>query len=201
MNSIGKVGGDKIWLKLPLWGVPEIFAFTITSAHQDTARPRATGKLDVGVAIADDEGAMQVDGVLAGGALEHTCLRLSAAASVGRSVRAVVYGVEMGARGFKLLGHEFMNRVYQRFRKIAAANTGLICHNNHREPSLVQAANRIGDVRQDTKSADVIQVADFFGDGAVTIEKNGRTERAGFRQDAPPCSTSSDGRRLRPRLA
>src|SRR5579859_3759705 len=71
VNRIGEVGGDKIRLKLPLWGVPEIFAFTVTSAHQDTARPRATGKLNVGVAIADDEGAMQIDGMLLGCSLEH----------------------------------------------------------------------------------------------------------------------------------
>src|SRR5579859_246210 len=106
----------------------------------------------------------------------------------------------MRAFGGELLGHKFVDRVYKRFRKVSAANSGLICHNNHREPSLVQAANRIGDMGQNTKSADVIQVADFFGNGAIAIEKNGGTERTGFRQDAPPCSTSSDGRRLRRRL-
>jgi hypothetical protein len=185
VNSIRKVGGDKIRLKLPLWSVPEIFAFTVTSAHQDTARSRATGKLDVAVAIADDEGAMQVDGVLAGSALEHTCLWFAAVATVGRCVRAIVYGVEMGAGGFELLGHKFMDRVYQRFRKIAAANAGLICHNNHREPSLIQAANGIGHMRQDTKSADVIQVADLFRNGAVTIDKNGGAESPGFSQGTP----------------
>jgi hypothetical protein len=199
VNSIRKISGDKIRLKLPLWGVPEIFAFTITSAHQDTARSRVAGKLDVAVAIADDEGAVQGDGVLAGSALEHACLWLATVATVGRCVRAVVYGVEMGAGRFELLGHEFMDRVYQRFRKIAAANAGLICHNNHRKPSLIQAANRIGDMRQDTKSADVIQVADFFGDGAVAIEKNGGVESAGFRQDVPPWTKSTAARRLRQR--
>ncbi len=86
----------------------------------------------------------------------------------------------MRACGRELLGHKFVNRVYKRFRKIASANTGLICHNNHREPSFIQPANRIGDMRQDTKSADMIQVSDFFGNGAVTIKKNGGTERAGI---------------------
>ncbi len=65
MNRIGEVGGDKIRLKLPLWGVPQILAFAVTSPHQDTGRARATSKLDVAVAIANDEGAMQIDGVLA----------------------------------------------------------------------------------------------------------------------------------------
>jgi hypothetical protein len=199
VNGVRKVGGDKIRLKLPLWDVPEIFSFAVSSAHQDTLRSRAMGKLDVAVAVADDEAAMQVDGVLAGGALEHTRLWLAAVATVGRRVRAVVYGGEMGAGGFELLGHEFMDRVHQRFRKIAPANAGLIGHNKRREPGLIQATNRIGNMRQDTKSADVIQVADFFGDGAVAIEKNGGAESAGFRQDAPPSTKSSAARRLRRR--
>jgi hypothetical protein len=42
----------------------------------------------------------------------------------------------------------------------------------------------------------VIQVADFFGNGAVAIEKNCRAESAGFRQDAPPSMKSSVARRL-----
>jgi hypothetical protein len=50
--------------------------------------------------------------MLAGGAVEHACLRLAAIASVGRSVRAIVYGVQMSVGGFELLGHEFMDRVY-----------------------------------------------------------------------------------------
>jgi len=112
-------------------------------------------------------------------------------------VRAVVYGVEMGAAGCELLGHEFMDRVYQRFRKIASADARLICHHNHNEPSLIQAPNGISNMRQDTKSADVIQVADFFGNGAVAIEKNCGAESAGFRQDAPPSMKSSVARRLR----
>jgi len=56
-------------------------------------------------------------------------------------------------------------------------------------------------MRQDTKPADMIQVADFFGNGAVAIEKNSRAERAGFRQGAPPWMKSSDARRLPQRLA
>ena len=107
----------------------------------------------------------------------------------------------MRAFGGELLGHKFVDRVYKRFRKIAAANSGLIGHHDYRHSGFIQTADGFSDTRQNTKSADVIQVADFFGDGAVTIEKNGRTERAGFRQDAPPCSTSSDGRRLRRRPA
>lgn len=191
-----KIGGHKIRLKLPFWGIPEIFAFAVTTAHEDTSRARTTGQLDVAMAIADNEGSMQIDGVLLGSALEHACLWLAAIAAIGRIVRAIVYGVEMGALGFELPGHEFMDRMYQRFRKIAAADARLIGHHNHSEPCLIQEANGVSNPRQDTKSADVIQVADFFGNGAVAIEKNCGAERAAFRQEAPP---ASGARRLRRR--
>jgi uncharacterized membrane protein YciS (DUF1049 family) len=50
-------------------------------------------KFDVAVTIADDERAVQVDVMFAGSEFEHSCLWLAAIAAVGRSVRAVVYGV------------------------------------------------------------------------------------------------------------
>jgi hypothetical protein len=49
------------------------------------------------------------------------------------------------------------------------------------------------------KSADVIQVANFFRDGSVAIEKNGGPERSGFKQDAPLTTKSNVERRLRRR--
>jgi hypothetical protein len=42
----------------------------------------------------------------------------------------------------------------------------------------------------------MIQVADFFGDGAVAVEKNGGTKKCGVRQDAPPEARA----RMLPRL-
>jgi hypothetical protein len=199
VHGISQIGGDKIRLKLPFWGIPEVFAFAVTTAHEDTLRARTTGKLDVAMAVADNKGLVQIDGVLLGSAPKHACFWLAAIAAIGRIVRAVVYGVEMGAGGFELPDHEFMDRVYQRFRKIAAADARLICHHNHSEPSLIQEANGISNTGQDTKSAEVIQVADFFGNGAVAIEKNCGAESAGFRQDAPPSMKSSVARRLRRR--
>jgi hypothetical protein len=199
VNSISKVGSDKIRLKLPLWGIPQIFAFAVAGAHQNTASAGAAGQLDVAVAIADNKGAVQVDSVFAGGPLEHSRLRLAAIAAIGRSVRAIVYGVKMGAGSFELLGHEFMDRVHKRFRKVPSADAGLICYHDDGQSGFVQAANGLRDMRQDTKSADVIQVADFFGDCAVAIEKNSWSERAGFRQGAPRSMKSTVARLLRQR--
>ena len=201
MDRIGKVRGDKTWFNLPIRRIPKIFTFAITGADKDTACARAPGELDVAVTIADHERSMQVDGVLPGCPFEHTRFWLAAIAAVGRGVRTKVYGVETRTGGCELLGHEFVNRVDERFRKVSAANAGLICHHNHRQPSLIQAADGFRDPRQDTKTADVIQVADFFGNGAVTIEKNGGAENAGFSQDAPLATKSSVARRPRRRPA
>jgi hypothetical protein len=64
----------------------------------------------------------------------------------------------------------------KRFRKVVTADARLICYDNRRKAGFVQTPDGFGDTWQDTKSADVIQVADFFGDGAVAIEKNGRAK-------------------------
>jgi acetolactate synthase regulatory subunit len=185
VNGVRKIGGDKIRLRRPLRGVPKILAFAISRSHQNTACAGEAGKLNVRVAISDDERTMQVERVLSSRLLQHSGFRFAAIAAIPQSVRAIVYCVEARTRGFELLGHEFVDRVHQRFWKIAAAYAGLICNHNHRQTGFIQAANRIGHSRQDTKSADMIQVADFLGDGAVAIEKNGGTEGDGFRQGAP----------------
>jgi hypothetical protein len=169
VHRIGKVCGDKIRLVLPLRGIPEIFAFAIASAHQDTAGTGTASNFHVAMTIANDKRVVQVDGVFASRAVQHTRLWLAAVAAIRRSVRAVVYGVETGASGFELLRHEFVDRVDKRDREIATADAGLICNHDHRHLGLVETANRIRNVRQDTKSADVIQVADFFSDGTVAI--------------------------------
>jgi hypothetical protein len=43
--------------------------------------------------------------------------------------------------------------------------------------------------------AGIIQVADFFGDGAVPIEKNGGAQQYGLRQNAPPRRLARTGPR------
>jgi hypothetical protein len=41
------------------------------------------------------------------------------------------------------------------------------------------------------KTVDVIQVADFFGDGSIAIEKNGGTQRRSFSQKPPPLNEAN----------
>ena len=75
----------------------------------------------------------------------------------------------MRACGRELLGHKFVDRVYKRFRKVASANSRLIGHHDYGHSGFIQTADGFSDSRQDTKSADVIQVANFFGNGAIAI--------------------------------
>jgi hypothetical protein len=67
-----------------------------------------------------------------------------------------------------------MDRVYHRFREKPAPNARLVRDDNDRQPGIVQAANGCGSEGKHTKLGGIIQVADFFGDRAVAVEKNGR---------------------------
>ena len=75
----------------------------------------------------------------------------------------------MRARGRELLGHKFVDRVDKRFRKVASANSRLIGHYDYGHSSFIQPADGFSDTRQNTQSADMIQVSDFFGNSAVAI--------------------------------
>src|ERR1700716_3984937 len=88
-----------------------------------------------------------------------------------------------------------MHRMHHRLRKKPAAYTGLVGDDDHRYAGIVEAANGIGGEGKHTKLADIIQVADFFGDGAVAIEKNGRARQRGLRQDPPPRTLARTARR------
>jgi hypothetical protein len=58
------------------------------------------------------------------------------------------------------------------FWKETTANAGLVCDDDYRQLCAVQAANRSGGEGKHIKLAGIIQVADFFGDGAVAIEED-----------------------------
>src|SRR5437899_6971279 len=81
--------------------------------------------------------------------------------------------------------HAFVNIVHQRFRKVAASHARLVGDHDDGHSSLVQAANGRGCKRKHTKTVEMIQVADFFGDGAIAIEENGGAAGGGVRQKSP----------------
>jgi hypothetical protein len=131
MNGIGKVGRDKIRLNEPFGRVPEVFAFAVAGANKDTARAHTARKFDITPAVTDDKGSLKVDGVFLRRLQEHARSRLPALATIGGGVRAIVNCVEMRALGAELLGHQFVDRMHERFRKVTPSNAGLICNHNH----------------------------------------------------------------------
>jgi hypothetical protein len=143
------------------------------------------GEFDVKVTIANHKGTAQVQGMLASRAFEHSELRLSAIAAIGRSVRAIINACDMRIGGSKLLGHELVDSVHKRLGKMAVADAGLIRDDDNGQPSFVEAANGSPDKGKHTKSVHMIQVTNFFGDGAVAIDEDGGTPCSWLRQGAP----------------
>ena len=96
-----------------------------------------------------------------------------------------------------MLSHDLMHGVHQRFREETASHAGLIGDDDDWQLRIVQLANGARGKGKHTKSAGVIQVADFFGDGAVAIEKDGGTQERGLRQSCTSAEESHDlrGRR------
>ncbi len=88
-------------------------------------------------------------------------------------MRAIVDRVDLRTCLRKLLRHQFVHRVHERFRKVTAADAGLIGDDDDRKARVVEPVNGSRDKGKQTKTADVIQVAHFLDDCAVAIEENG----------------------------
>jgi hypothetical protein len=143
------------------------------------------GEFDVKVTIANHKGTAQVQGMLARRTFEHSEFRFAAIAAVGRSVRAIINAFDTRTGGSKLLGHELVHSVHKRLGKIAAADAGLIRDDDNGQPGFIEAANGSRDKGKHTKSAHMIQVTNFFGDGAVAIDEDAGTQCSWLRQGAP----------------
>ena len=156
--------------------MPLNFAFPVAGAHHDGARSDTMSQLDIAVTIADNKGAAQIQAVFAGCALQHSRLRLAACAGVIARVRTIVQRVDMRTFFGELLCHQLVNRVDQRVRKISAADAGLIGDYDGRVLRVVQPPDSRRDKGKHTKTAEVIQVTDFFSDSSISIEEDGWTK-------------------------
>lgn len=164
----------------------KILAFAVTSAHKNTARARALGKLDIGIAITDDKRLPQLNRMVLRSLLEHADFRFAALTAICGTMRAIIYAVEPGAFRSEQLGQEIVNRVDKGLGKISTANSRLVGYHEDRESGIIQATDTFCCTRQQSEAADVIQVADFLSDGAIAVEEHPGPEHAGFRQGAPP---------------
>ena len=124
--------------------------------------------------------------MLAHRTLDHARSRLATIAVVGGTVRAIVNPVHMRAIRLQFALHALIHLLYERFRKIAAGYAGLVGYDNHSQARFVQSADGWTRKRKHTKSVGMIQVTDFLGDGAITVEEDGGLAQERFRQKSPP---------------
>ena len=91
-----------------------------------------------------------------------------------------------------------MHGLNEGFGEIAAGNAGLIGDDDDGEIALVEAANGSGGEGKEAKAGDVVEIADFIGDGAVAVEEDRRPERTRVRQKPPPRQRGEGGQQTRP---
>ena len=172
---------------------------TVTRFHENRLCACVEGEFHVAVAIADHERTLQVDAKFPRGAMQHAGARLAAIAGARFIVRTIINRIEVRAGLGQFPFHPLVDIVQQRLRKIAAGHAGLIGDHDHGDTRLIETADGLGRKRKHTKSVEMIQVADFFGDCAVAIEEYGGPEGGGVRQKAPPRALSAA--RIRPSRA
>src|ERR1700688_2227386 len=123
--------------------------------------------------VSDHERTRQVDAMFCGGLIQHARAGLSARASIARGMRAIIDAVQVCSGVRELLGHQLVDGMHQRFGIVSATDSGLIGNDKDEKATLVKFADGSRRKRKHTKTRNVIKVADFFGNGAVAIEKNG----------------------------
>ncbi|MNT34868.1 hypothetical protein D3C72_1708690 [compost metagenome] len=143
-------------------------------------------QLDVGGLVADDVGAREVDAVLRGGELDQLGFGLAAVAGHGvlghgavGEVGAVVEVVEVGAFAFEELGEPVVQRVEVGLGVVAAGGAGLVRDEDGQHAEGVELADGLGGSGDQVEVERVVDVAHFLVDGAVAIEKDGRTQSVG----------------------
>jgi len=176
--------------------MPGEIAETVTRFHENSLCACIEGQFHVAVAITDYERALQVEAEIPRGTMQHAGRRLAAIAIVRLSVRTIINRIEVRASLGQFPFHTVVDIVQQRFRKIAAGNSRLIGDHDHGHSGLIQASDGFGCKRKHTKTVEMIQVADLFGDGAIAIEEYGGAAGGGVRQKAPPQALSAA--RIRP---
>src|SRR2546429_5965958 len=114
-NEVGLLG--------PLRRVPGEFTFTVACTHEDASRTGVSRELHVAIAIANHEGVLQIERVLQSCAVQHAGSWLAAATVFGGDVRTIIDRVDRRALLCKLLGHQFVPGVHERFREVTPADS------------------------------------------------------------------------------
>jgi hypothetical protein len=125
------------------------------------------------MAVTNHERARQIDAMFRGRLIQHARPRLPARASVVGGMGAIIDAVKMRSCFRQLLGHQVVDGLHQRFRVVSTGNSGLVSDHKDEKATLVQFADSSRRKWKHTKARNVIQVADFVGNSAIAVEKNG----------------------------
>src|SRR5205085_12607485 len=133
----------------------------------------------IAVAVADHPALREVEIKIARRSFNQSGLRLATIASKlkGRRadrwmMRAIVDRVEPRPITLKLLAQYVVHQLDQIFCEIAARHTRLIRDEDGAPARLVEQFDRFGRVREDAITRRMIDVADFFRNRSVTINKD-----------------------------
>ncbi len=129
--------------------------------------------------------------MLSRGRLQHAGLRLAARARIVFFMRTIVQCVDMRITFGQLHCHQFVNSGDQRFRKVPVGDPGLIGDHNDRQLRSIELPDCLRSKWKHTKTAYIVQVANFFGDGSVAVKEDRRTQRCSFSQKPPPRHAAS----------
>ena len=189
---------DEVRLHWPLRSVPRDFAFAVAGANEDAAGTSVSREFHVSVTVANDEGAMQIECLFRRCAVQHACFWLAAGTFFCGDVRAIINRINFCAGFGELFGHQFVYSMHKRFRKITAAHAGLIGDYDDGQTSIVEPADGSRNKVKHTKTAGVIQVANFFSNGAITIKENGRAQAGWISHATPGPKRAMDVPQLQP---
>jgi hypothetical protein len=152
--------------------VPRKVAFPVACTHQDAAAAGIPRKFHIAVTIPDHEGTGQIEAMLVRRALQQTGAWFSAGTVISGCVRAVVNRINVRVLFAKLISQECVHLVHERLGEIFSSDSRLVGYHDNREAGEIQSSDGGGGEGKDTQTAGVIQVADFFAQGAVAIEKH-----------------------------
>src|SRR5208283_1407837 len=177
---------NRIRLARPVFAVPGFFAQAVPGPHKDRFAARAKSQLHVAVTISHYIRARQIKIVFAHRTLNHSRIRLAAIAGGSRTMRAIVNTIQTGDRNAQFALHALIHLLYERLGEIAASYPGLVGYYNHSQTRVIQATYGCPCKRKHTKSIDVIQVTNFFGNGAVAVQEDRGLRSSWVRQKTPP---------------
>jgi hypothetical protein len=151
----------------------------ITGPDQDGMCTRALTKLHVDPFITDHVRPRYVDIEIFRSLIDHAGAGLSASAlphvlsvPCRGVVRAIIYGIDAGTVLLKHSGQTIVRFMHKGLREITARHAGLVRYEHDQKTGLVHAPDRGTRARDQPEVGKIAQIAHFFIDRSVAIQKN-----------------------------